>query len=58
MIAFTPGRAYAASWLGLTLHAPVVAVLALDVKPLELICAPKGIGPRLAGHFSCKAATS
>jgi hypothetical protein len=26
-------------------------------KALELMCAPKGVGPRPVGHFSCKAAT-
>src|ERR1043166_1914970 len=30
----------------------------LLIEPPKLICAPKGIGPSAADHFSCKTATS
>jgi hypothetical protein len=37
----------------------VAVLLAVSKKKaVEPICAPKGIGPRPVGHFSCKAATS
>jgi hypothetical protein len=36
-------------------HAPAVAVLpGMRKKPLELMCAPKGIAPAPTSHFPCK----
>jgi hypothetical protein len=43
---------------GITAPSSGRRVLRAASKALEPICAPKGIGPSAAGHFSCKAATS
>jgi hypothetical protein len=37
---------------------PVVALLLARVEALELMCAPKGVGPSAVVDFSCKAALS